>query len=214
MPKILTADGSFTLFSDRFNEHYHSVHGAESESKVVYIQALERYVAQTAKNEITIFEMGFGSGLNAWLAYEFAVNNQIKLTYISLEKYPVPAEVLMQNKPAENYRLIIEADWNLQIELHPNFKLKKIETDITNFDFETIKPIDLIFHDAFSPDTQPELWTSELFTAIYNATEVGGVLATYSSKGMVKEALRTAGFFVKRLPGPQGKRHILNATKQ
>jgi tRNA U34 5-methylaminomethyl-2-thiouridine-forming methyltransferase MnmC len=36
---------------------------------------------------------------------------------------------------------------------------------------------------------------------------------TYSSKGEVKRNLRSAGFYVKLLPGPPGKREMISAKK-
>lgn len=158
--------------------------------------------------------MGFGSGLNALLACEYAEAQKIKLNYISLEKFPVTALVLLADQNSQLYKQIIECEWNTEILITKNFNLKKIKTDILTFNFETVLPIDVVFYDAFSPDKQPELWTAELFTYLFSAMQPGGILATYSSKGMVKEALRTAGFVVKRLPGPHGKRHILNAFKK
>ncbi|MBK7030022.1 MAG: hypothetical protein IPH45_12775 [Bacteroidales bacterium] len=38
-------------------------------------------------------------------------------------------------------------------------------------------------------------------------------MVTYSCKGIVKRALRSAGFSIQKLPGPPGKREILRAIK-
>ncbi len=67
---------------------------------------------------------------------------------------------------------------------------------------------------AFAPDIQPELWSADVFRKIFEVTKPGGILVTYSSKGIVKRALREAGFIVSRLKGPKGKRHVLRAVKE
>jgi len=61
-----TNDGSKTLKIPEWNEHYHSTHGAISEAKHVYIKnGLDLIIS----DEISIFEMGFGTGLNTFLTY-------------------------------------------------------------------------------------------------------------------------------------------------
>ncbi len=72
---------------------------------------------------------------------------------------------------------------------------------------------DLIYFDAFAPDKQPEMWSSENFAKVYEALNNKGILTTYCSKGIVKNNLRSTGFKVTRLNGPTGKRHILRAEK-
>jgi tRNA U34 5-methylaminomethyl-2-thiouridine-forming methyltransferase MnmC len=104
-----------------------------------------------------------------------------------------------------------KSDWEKDIKISEYFTLKKIENDFLDTKFQ--KDINLVFYDAFSPDTQPELWTKDLFLKIYNCMSSNSILTTYSSKGIVKQALRDAGFLVKRLEGPIGKHHILNAIK-
>ncbi|NPA44961.1 MAG: transcriptional regulator, partial [Chlorobi bacterium] len=75
------------------------------------------------------------------------------------------------------------------------------------------KKFDLIYFDAFAPDKQPKLWTNTIFKILFDATNKNGILVTYSAKGTVKQALRNSGFFVKRLKGPIGKRHMIKAIK-
>jgi tRNA U34 5-methylaminomethyl-2-thiouridine-forming methyltransferase MnmC len=211
MQKIPTSDGSFTYYSEQFSENYHSLHGAKSESNLVYIEALRKLFEQTGKTEICVFEVGFGSGLNALLAFEFAKNNHISLFYFSVEKYPIEENILLSETDSALYQKIIKSKWNVKAEIDAGLFLLKIKTDIIDFEFD--RNPDVIFYDAFSPETQPELWTRELFTKLFHSLNSPGILSTYSSKGTVKQALRSAGFIVNRLPGPQGKRHILYAYK-
>jgi tRNA U34 5-methylaminomethyl-2-thiouridine-forming methyltransferase MnmC len=72
---------------------------------------------------------------------------------------------------------------------------------------------DLIYFDAFGPDKQPEMWTSQIFAGIAAATRKKGILVTYSSKGEVRRNLMSNGFDVSLIPGPPGKRQIIRAIK-
>lgn len=70
----------------------------------------------------------------------------------------------------------------------------------------------VVYYDTFSPATQPNLWDEAIFRTIAAGCTPGSLLVTYCSKGTVKQALRSAGFSLERLPGPPGKRHILRGT--
>lgn len=85
-------------------------------------------------------------------------------------------------------------------------------TTATTGDSEVTSSPAVIFYDTFSPATQPELWDEEIFRTIAVGCPAGSILATYCSKGTVKQALRGAGFTLERLAGPPGKRHILRGT--
>jgi len=90
--------------------------------------------------------------------------------------------------------------------------LKRILIDLLEFE-PVNRYFDLIYFDAFSPNVQPELWSRQVFAKLYEALKPGGILVTYSSKGVVKNALRDSGFTIERLAGPPGKRHVLRAFR-
>ncbi len=212
--KKISADNSPTLYLPELDEHYHSVYGAKSESEHVFIRA---GLKQIHKPNIKILEIGFGTGLNALLSYLTARSDKIKLCYTGIEKYPLSPDIiedlLTEDIPEkELFRQLHESPFDAKNTLSDFFSLTKIKTDLK--DFKPSKIYDLIYFDAFAPDKQPELWTTEIFKRLFKACEKGGILVTYSAKGSVKQALRDAGFFVKRLPGPQGKRHMVQAIKQ
>ena len=217
MSKIVkTKDGSHSVYSQEFGENYHSTFGAINESKYVFIESGLKAIS---KRSIHIFEVGFGTGLNALLTYLESVKNNLKINYTAIELYPLDKNIisklnyneLLSIKDTDIFKNIHQSVWEDAVEISSNFKLKKI-----NADFNTYKPnelYDIIFFDAFSPETQPELWSFNNFQKLYNSLNSNGILTTYSSKGIVKENLRNAGFKVKRLNGPIGKRHILKAIK-
>jgi len=214
----LTADGSHTLFVPALDEHYHSVNGAIQESTHIFIDA---GLHQCNKNSISILEIGFGTGLNAFLTLLDAQNKGTNINYTTLEAYPLPEDITEQLNYSEQtaptkaylFHRIHEVDWNKEIEITPYFNINKIEADFTSYDFENIKDIDIVYFDAFAPDKQPDMWSQELFDRLYNTMSNGGILVTYCAKGMVRRMLQQSGFTVERLPGPPGKREMLRAVK-
>ena len=214
---IITDDGSHSIFNTKLNEHYHSNKGAISESKHVYI---ENGIACIKKTSINILEIGFGTGLNVLLTLQYASDNNLKINYISIEKNPIKPELIRQL----NYTNLLSMDnnilkkmhecfWNQPVKISENFYLHKIKEDVVNFDLGILPEIDLVYYDAFSPSKQAELWTEEIFSKIYQKMGLNGLLTTYSSAGIVKRALRAAGFKVYRKQGAHGKFHMLNALK-
>ncbi len=88
MPKISqTEDGSSTLYAERFDEYYHSTHGAKQESNLIYIDyGLRHKLGLTASSQekLQVFEMGFGTGLNAFLTLLEAERHQQAIHYINV----------------------------------------------------------------------------------------------------------------------------------
>jgi tRNA U34 5-methylaminomethyl-2-thiouridine-forming methyltransferase MnmC len=224
-----TKDQSFTIRDSLHNETYHSGNGAFTESMHIFINnGLRRYLRvhdlpriEDKDHHITILEVGFGTGLNTILtAAEASGIKNIHLNYISIEKYPLDAELIMSLRHRdligenvyEIYNNIINCPWNVPVEITPGFTLTKQHSDLRYADLPDT-PVDIVYYDAFSPAVQPELWSREIFSLLYTRMSNNSLLATYSSRGDVKRALRECGFIVKREKGPPGKRHIIVATK-
>lgn len=217
---ITTEDGSHSLFVPDLNEHYHSTHGAIQESRHVYIDA----GFQVCLNrQINVLEVGFGTGLNAFLTLLEATKNNISVHYTSLERYPLDIDIAKQlNYPQQldeisNAHLFLElhtAEWNRAIEITPYFSLHKIETDFSNpTNFTTSTRFDVIYFDAFAPEKQPEMWTQQIFDKLFTLCNPNAIITTYCAKGSVRRMLQKAGFTVERLTGPPGKREMLRGEK-
>jgi tRNA U34 5-methylaminomethyl-2-thiouridine-forming methyltransferase MnmC len=211
-----TLDGSHTLYSPAVEECYHSQNGAIQESEHIFIKTGWE---NCEKTDLKVFEVGFGTGLNAFLTLLQAEKEHKKVHYTSLEYYPLSSEIaeklnyfelLDKEKKADFHKLHL-AEWNKTVEITPFFSLEKIQTDFTLF--EPSGFYDLFYFDAFSPEKQPEIWTQERFAMLYVHANPDAVLVTYCAKGIVRRALQTAGFKTERLPGPPGKREILRARK-
>ena len=211
----LTTDGSHTLYIPELDEHYHSVKGAVTESLHVYVGLGLRHAFAERKgvNALRVFEVGFGTGLNALLTLEVAQQEEVQIHYTSVELYPLDwqqAQTLGYLNPTQ-FKLLHELPWNNSIAVNDYFTLHKVMGNILTVD---IPEVDVVYFDAFAPEKQPELWSPELFRRIYEALSPGGVLTTYCAKGVVRRMLQDVGFSVERLDGPPGgKREVLRATK-
>ena len=212
---VVTEDGSHTLYSKRFGEHYHSTHGAIQESGHIFIDSGLREIDS---QEINILEIGLGTGLNAILSLIYAKEEHVKINYTSLELYPLSEQETNSLNYSDilgfsnEFSLIHETSWGKWSSITDNFNLRKLEVDLISCNLDG--PYDLVYFDAFSPEIQPELWEQSVFEEIAEVCISGAVLTTYSVKGDVRRALLAVGFEVERIPGPPGKREILRARKK
>lgn len=213
-----TADGSNTLYNETIGEHYHSKHGALQESKHVFIDAGLKY-ATAEKSEISILEVGFGTGLNFILSFEYGVQNNIRLDYTSIEAFPLTTEVINQTGYSayvspqtwddfiSNYNEALKGEQTLS----SHCKLEIPHTTLA--DFNTEKKFDVIYYDAFSVQHQPEMWSNEIIAHACSFLKPGGTFVTYAITGNLKRAVKACGFTIEKLPGAPGKREMLRATK-
>lgn len=216
-PKV-TKDGSHTLYTSTYDEHYHSIHGALQESLHVFIESGLK-ACETSSEEIRIFEMGLGTGLNALLTgleettkpIHYVAVEAIPLSWEQVESLNYPSEI--GHEQAANYhQMIHQSPWGKDIQLHSHFTLRKLVGKLEEIDFSE-EYFDVFYFDAFAPDTQPELWTEEIFRKLYSWARPGAVWVTYSAKGQVRRNLIAAGWEVEKIPGPPGKREMLRARK-
>ena len=214
---ITTADGSKTIQLKEWNEQYHSIHGAIQESYHVFIKhGLNLFRNQ----EIHVLEIGFGTGLNAFITFLEASKLGLKVIFRGVEAYPVtPGELselnFISELKAETHRSHFEqmhkSAWASNIAISDGFTLYKEQCDFKEID--VVNTYDMVYFDAFGARVQPELWTENVFGIMFKALKTGGVLVTYSAKGSVRRAMQASGFTVERLPGPPGKREMLRAIK-
>lgn len=210
-----TDDGSATLYVPGLDEHYHSIKGARTEAQHIFVNMGMKHV-QTMRPHI--LEIGFGTGLNAYLTLLASGETGKKVHYTGLELYPLEWRLITELKYSEEplFERIHTTPWEEEVKISPGFTLLKKKTDYTKIHTENNNHrYDVVYFDAFAPEKQPEMWEQQLFDYIYTIMNKGGVLATYCAKGIVRRMLQTAGFIVERLPGPPGgKREILRATKR
>ena len=214
---IITDDGSTTIRIPEWDENYHSTHGAIQEAKHVFIKnGLDLFQNQDA---ISILEIGFGTGLNAFITFLETINKE-KVNYVGVEAYPISQEEIAQMNyvselDSEMYQEIFDkmhsCDWEKQETISENFHLTKRKQFFQ--DIEDKNQFDLIYFDAFGFPLQPELWSEVIFKKMYDALLPKGTLVTYACRSSIKNAMLSVGFSIEKLPGAPGKREMLRATK-
>jgi tRNA U34 5-methylaminomethyl-2-thiouridine-forming methyltransferase MnmC len=215
---LITKDGSHTIYLPEMDEHYHSIHGAIQESEHIYIG--QGFLQSTA-NPVSILEIGFGTGLNAYLTYCYGQKAKIAVDYCSLEKYPLteteyrqlnyPRSIFPENEAV--FEQMHRAEWGVIQPISPDFRLLKLQVDLLTHQFDNIPQYDLVYYDAFAPEKQPEMWTDEILQKVASVVKINGILVTYCAKGTVRRTLASAGFNMERIPGPIGKKEILRGKK-
>ncbi|HEY6144181.1 MAG TPA: tRNA (5-methylaminomethyl-2-thiouridine)(34)-methyltransferase MnmD [Flavobacterium sp.] len=214
---IQTRDGSTTIHIEEWDECYHSRFGAIQEALHVFIKnGLDLF----ENNAVSILEIGFGTGLNAFVTFlESLKTNQI-IDYVGVEAYPVSVEeVSLMNYVAELnaekeraiFEKMHECNWEEKVVFGNDFSLTKRKQFFA--DINDVVKFDLIYFDAFGFDVQPELWSTAIFQKMYDALKPKGVLVTYAARTVIKKSMIEAGFTVEKLPGAPGKREMFRARK-
>lgn len=216
---ITTSDGSHTLRNRDLNETYHSIHGAVQESMHVFIKSgLEYFYQQRQARNISILEVGFGTGLNALLAWQYAVRHGLQLRYTTLEPFPLTEDVWSKLnygerwKDEDRFKKLHEAGWGGEISLASEFTLLKIKKPL--HEAQLNEGYDVIFFDAFAPSVQPELWVPDALEKVISRLNEGGVFVTYCAKGQLKRDLKMLGVNVDTLPGPPGKNEMVRGMSE
>lgn len=212
-----TRDGSYTLYSHRIDERYHSVHGAVQESLHVFIASgFDRVAAEPVR----VLEVGLGTGLNMLLTWIEADQRARCVEYTALEPHPLPVDMLEAlghtealgredlHRPFKEL-MALPSGGTAVPSPHFRFELRHARVQ----ELEEVDAYDLVYFDAFGPATQPEMWTLAVFNTLFRAMRPGAVLVTYCAKGAVRRTMQAAGFSVERAPGPVGKKEMLRATK-
>ncbi|TWO32649.1 tRNA (5-methylaminomethyl-2-thiouridine)(34)-methyltransferase MnmD [Seonamhaeicola sediminis] len=231
---IITADGSTTIHIPQWNEQYHSKHGAIQEAYHVFIKHGLYHLwnvneltfdvtssrVEKSNKDLSILEIGFGTGLNALITFLESAKIKAKIDYVGVEGYPVSKdEIELLNYASELnvaqcklvFNKIHGVSWEEKHQISQSFSLTKQHKFFDKI--EDKEAFNLIYFDAFGARVQPELWTEDIFKKMYAALKIGGVLVTYSAKGSVRRAMQSVGFSVEKLPGPPGKREMLRACK-
>lgn len=217
---VETMDGFKTLIVNSLDETYHSRHGAWQEANHVFI---ENGIMKFSGDEIHILELGFGTGLNT-LATAWAIRNKkMNVHYHSIEKYPITMEEVQildygQQVPDKEWgrqimNEIHKSKWEIPQLITENFTLYKYNISFTELHQLNLPKINLIYFDCFGSRVQPDLWERPFLDKIVEIMGKGSLLTTYSSKGTFRRALQELGLKVSKIPGPKGKREMIQAWK-
>lgn len=210
---ITTQDGSSSLYLNLLDETYHSTKGAVGESIHIYINNGVKTITPT---RVSLFEVGFGTGLNTLLTYRFAKGNDLIVNYHTLEPFPISEEIALRlgypNDPYEEtlffqMHKIVDG----RFDLDKNFSFFKYNKTLENFDASF--RFDIIYFDAFAPSKQPDIWSRSNLSKCFDLLHHGGIMVTYCAQGQFKRDLASIGFEVEVLPGALGKKEMVRARK-
>ncbi|MFC4874120.1 tRNA (5-methylaminomethyl-2-thiouridine)(34)-methyltransferase MnmD [Negadavirga shengliensis] len=222
-PKIIiTEDGSHSVYLPEINESYHSTHGAYRESIHVFLlYGLEAWYARNrGKFPIRVFEVGFGTGLNAWLTLIWAEQNQVPVLYHTIEPYPLPKEIYSQLNFTQldetltpytpYFQRLHQLDWDQGVPVTDYFNIKKEKTTLEQV---SLYHADVVYFDAFSPKKQPDLWNKNMLEKTVDAMNPGAAFVTYCAAGHLKKNLQELSLTLDQVPGPPGKKEMTRGWK-
>ncbi len=235
---ITTRDGSRSLFSEQFQQHYHNISGALTESRNVFFDNTGLSKALAEHRNFTLCEVGFGTGLHVALLESMRkrTGSRSQVHYYSVEKYPLEgrivrrmdfgricegmdefagqiADALYSAKDGESVVKTIEHDSQKSLENIPYTRIEVFRGDFHDWHLSIInQPARFILHDAFSPHANPELWTTQTFRKLLSVADSEAMLGTYCSATKARAAMILAGWHVARVEGPPGKREVTLAS--
>lgn len=224
-PKIeQTRDGSHTLYSQQFGQHYHNPNGAVAESKHVFFEQSGLLEALSNHDHITILEIGFGTGLNLFLLMNYChqLETNISIDYYAIEGFPIDvktaqnlnfAQHLTQPDLTTHLPAIFGdlSDGMNHFQLSDAINLHLFKGLFEDFNTDNLQA-DFIFQDAFSPDVNPELWTGDTFKKLTKLSSPNVILSTYCAASKVQGAMAWAGWKVAKTQGALGKREMIVAS--
>ncbi|WP_304064733.1 tRNA (5-methylaminomethyl-2-thiouridine)(34)-methyltransferase MnmD [Pedobacter glucosidilyticus] len=217
---VTTADGSKTIYHPIIKENYHSRNGALQESNHVFLNSgLRYYLADKQHTEVSVLEIGFGTGLNFLLTADFCKGKEIKLQYVGIEAYPLNLSLIEETA----YQEIVSANtWGMFTKLYDEALQKPVALNefcelhiapIPLESFSSAQLFDVIYFDAFASSNQPEMWTKEAITKTISFLKPGGVFVTYAITGDLKRIMKSLNMKIEKAPGAAGKREMLRAVK-
>lgn len=215
-----TSDGSHSIMVDELRESFHSENGSIQESEHTFIKEGLRYLNDTFKPKaINVFEVGFGTGLNAALTQLWQTNNSVPIKYFGIEAFPLEEEIWsalnyheqIPSLNKSNFDTLHTVEWNKPTNISSGFELTKIKDEFEGY--EHLNSYNLVYFDAFAPSVQPQLWSDKVFAKLFDTMQQKSVLVTYSAAGAPRRAMTKAGFWIEEIRGAAGKREMTRAIK-
>ena len=210
---VQLANGAYSLRSEAYGETFHPVVGPVAEAQALYVDQLRlRERVQNAPGEFVVWDVGLGAAANPLTFLQAVQHLNADVRIVSFDYTTEPLRVALQNtenlayltgweQPLENLLQkrthtftsgSLQLNWELHLGDFPSF----IKTTAAK---ELPKP-DAIFYDAFSPATNPAMWTLPVFTDLFRLLDPQRpcLMPTYSRSTMLRVTLLLAGFFVGR----------------
>ncbi|MCK4311410.1 MAG: hypothetical protein KAW88_01600 [Candidatus Cloacimonetes bacterium] len=195
MKFVRTKDGSFTAFSKKYKEHYHSLSGAIEEAFEKHVNALG------IEDGMQILDICFGLGYNSIIATKKHKKLQIVGLENDIEIIKAIKNLTVPKGIESEFTTFRDLAEKLEITDTNNNTIKLIMGDaLLSLNQLPKEYFDRVFFDPFSPKKQPEMWSKEIFRKVYNVMKQGAKLSTYSCAKSIRQNMTDAGFKV--MDGP------------
>ena len=215
---VKTDDGSFTLFSEAFQETCHSSTGAKAETLFNYIVGCQIKEQLNTRKALSVLEVGFGLGIGFLMTYDELLHSSYPWKFLSLEIDQALLEWFRLEY--KDHPFLKNLKWNGSIleakteNIHLIILGGDARKTLPAFLDKNIQEIDAIYQDAFSPKKNPILWTTEWFELLKKYSNPGVILSTYSSSSSIRKSLLEAGWILNKGPQFGAKRASTRATLQ
>ena len=200
--RIVTQDGSVTYHNAQVDATYRSVHGAESESRHVFLRGTR---LTRRPSPWRVLELGFGTGLSFAVTLRAAEEAGVELEFVSLEPNPLPRNLWL-----------VPDEWK-ESSLNAPFRTRGVTLTVIGKKWQEFEPeagsFQAVYHDPFGPGAAPECWQVECFGWSHQALREDGILATFGASSAARRAMKEAGFLVGSEAGAGGKREMTVASK-
>ena len=197
-----TADGSLTLWSERFGECFHSSAGARREAEQKFVQPAQLERCRSGA-PVVVLDLCVGLGYNTAALLEAASSRGLQLQWLGLELDPRPLQLALGDAGfrglwqgptlAVLQQLSGSGQWHQPGLGQGRWWLGDARRQLPELVAEQRGRVDLILHDAFSPGHCPELWTVEVLTGLAALLKPQGRLLTYCAAAAVRRGLQLAG---------------------
>jgi len=205
------ANGVASVYAAEYDETFHPVIGPVAEAEALYVKQLrlsERL--RDCTEDFVIWDVGLGAAANVLTVLRAASNHERTLRIVSFDctleplrfglqhaaelgyfgSFEEPVQKLLSDQRVTFERGAARIDWSVHVADFPQH--------IASAKAEHLPRPYAILFDAFSPATNPAMWTQPLFARIYQLLDPQRpcALPTYSRSTMLRVSLLLAGFYV------------------
>lgn len=213
-------------YSQAYDDVYFSREGGAEESRHVFIEANQLETRFQCADSFTIFETGFGTGLNFLLTCQSFMQYagaDASLDFVSVEKHLIhPHDIKKVYQQFPELTDLVDAllaVYPLEVTgihrchlFHDRIRLTLYVGDVQSALCELQCDVDAWYLDGFSPANNSEMWSQQMFDRMAQMSRAGSTLATYTVAGAVRRGLQTAGFGVSKIEGFGSKREMLTGS--
>ncbi|WP_397475291.1 tRNA (5-methylaminomethyl-2-thiouridine)(34)-methyltransferase MnmD [Pusillimonas sp.] len=227
VPARLQWDETGTPFSELYGDVYHARQGAIEQARHIFLRGNGLPERWRGRASFTVCETGFGLGRNflaLWQAWRDDPRRCARLHVLAFEAHPFLASDLaaasrelpeglreLAGQLVDAWPVLLPGVHRLEFEAG-RLTLTLFFGRIEQAAREAQAGADAFFLDGFAPDKNPAMWSPALFGQLVRLGRPEATAATWCVNGVVRRALRDAGFIVNKAPGFGGKREMTRAV--